>query len=356
MGLHIKAKITRRAVVCSAIALLSVAFVAALVWGPWYIEDQHIHDNNGALVPSAGIIITGIRTVLVAVAASAIAGIGLYYTHKSHRHAEKLYLHSQDQFAHARDKDREQAELTREGQVTDRYLEAIKLLGSENVTQRLGGIYSLGRIMRDSERDYWAGADVLAAFVRTYARKNSSGNGEGTHVHREDVLAALNVIGTAPRQPKGSSLSRYQTIDLSGTDLRGYDLYDLDLDMIKFDRADMAGCDLQGSTLRRSSLKDVTLREANLVGANLFRTRLINADLSRTNLTRAYMSQAHVHDAIFDKTNLKETIATKIYGLQYSQVDDSLHDESTQFPEGIRDWLKTRTEEEARAAEEENLP
>lgn len=68
-----------------------------------------------------------------------------------------LYEQSQEQFEYARKKDREQAALTREGHVTERYAEAIKLLATpadSGLMSRLGGIYSLERIMRDSEKDY----------------------------------------------------------------------------------------------------------------------------------------------------------------------------------------------------------
>ncbi|MEU1600331.1 hypothetical protein ABZ468_48185 [Streptomyces sp. NPDC005708] len=68
--------------------------------------------------------ITGFRTTLVALGAGVIAGIGLYYTHRTPQHT--------------RDKDRVQAEIEREGQVTDRYVEAIKLPGSDSPTERLG--------------------------------------------------------------------------------------------------------------------------------------------------------------------------------------------------------------------------
>src|SRR5688572_28461729 len=95
-------------------AVLTVAVVAyaLLLWrGPWWLDGAHIRDRG--LQPADGVVITGVRTALVALAAGVVAGIGLYYTHQSHRHAEKLYLHSQEQFEHAREKDREQAELTR---------------------------------------------------------------------------------------------------------------------------------------------------------------------------------------------------------------------------------------------------
>ena len=44
--------------------------------------------------------------------------------------------------------------LSREGQVTDRYTKAIEQLGSDKLDVRIGGIYALERIARDSARDH----------------------------------------------------------------------------------------------------------------------------------------------------------------------------------------------------------
>ena len=49
-------------------------------------------------------------------------------------------------------------DLTRQGQITDRFTKAIVQLGEqgpEKLAVRLGGIYALERIARDSERDHW---------------------------------------------------------------------------------------------------------------------------------------------------------------------------------------------------------
>lgn len=54
---------------------------------------------------------------------------------------------------------------TQEGQITDRFTKAIDQLGKDNLAVRLGGIYALERIARDSESDHWAVMEVLTAFV-----------------------------------------------------------------------------------------------------------------------------------------------------------------------------------------------
>ncbi|WND32918.1 hypothetical protein RI578_00720 [Streptomyces sp. BB1-1-1] len=161
----------------AVVGVVAALAYALLMWrGPWWADGPHLRKED--LQPADGVIITGFRPMLVALGAGAVAALGLYYTHRTHRHAEKLYEHSQEQFAHVREKDREQATLTREGQVTERYVEAIKLLGSGNLHERLGGIYSLKRIMNDSERDHRAVVEVLSAFVRTLARSGSRPAGE----------------------------------------------------------------------------------------------------------------------------------------------------------------------------------
>src|SRR5262245_41733447 len=63
-------------------------------------------------------------------------------------------------------------EITREGQITDRFTKAIAQLGEqgpEKLAVRLGGIYALERIAKDSKDDHWPIMEVLTAYVREAA-------------------------------------------------------------------------------------------------------------------------------------------------------------------------------------------
>ncbi|WP_079087079.1 pentapeptide repeat-containing protein [Streptomyces silvensis] len=273
-----------------------VAAYALLLWrGPWWLDRAHIRHKN--LQPADGVVITGVRTALVALGAGVVAGIGLYYTHRSHRHAEKLYLHSQEQFKHAREKDREQAELTREGQVTDRYVEAIKLLSSEHLTQQLGGIYALERIMRDSEKDFSTVVKVLAAYVRMRApRSTTPDEARGPEA---DVQAALTVLARRPRL-------KNVAVDLSETDLRKADLryafFDggdfkksrLDealLGYASLKRANFSGATLDGADLTRAQLVETYLDVESMVNANLVFAAIVNPPILTPKLFEARLSK-----------------------------------------------------------------
>lgn len=61
-----------------------------------------------------------------------------------------------------------------QGHITDRYTKAIEQLGKldgdkPNIEIRLGAIYALERIARDSPRDHWTIMEVLTAYVRQNA-------------------------------------------------------------------------------------------------------------------------------------------------------------------------------------------
>jgi hypothetical protein len=84
--------------------------------------------------------------------------------------------------------------------VTDRYTKAIEQLGHEKLDVRIGGIYALERIARDSPRDHPTVMAVLAAFIREHSREQWPLPEPGTKTvsrptTRPDVQAALTVIG-----------------------------------------------------------------------------------------------------------------------------------------------------------------
>jgi hypothetical protein len=65
-------------------------------------------------------------------------------------------------------------ELTEQGQVTERYTKAIEQLGSDKLDVRIGGIYALERVARDSARDHPTVMEVLTAFIREHSHGKHS--------------------------------------------------------------------------------------------------------------------------------------------------------------------------------------
>jgi len=130
--------------------------------------------------------------------------------------------------------------LARQGQVTDRYTKAIEQLGSDKgLDVRIGGIYALERIARDSPRDHPTIMEVLAAFIREHSREHwppaEPGAEPPEHRTRPDVQAAATVIGR--RTVRHDS----QVVKLAGADLADAHLADTD-----FARAYLPGAQGRG--------------------------------------------------------------------------------------------------------------
>src|SRR5580700_4064551 len=172
-------------------------------------------------------------------------------------------------------------ELSRQGQVTDRYTRAIEQLGSDKLDVRIGGIYALERVARDSSRDHSTVMEVLAAFIREHShepwqppRLANWRRGPETGP-RPDVQAAATVIGRR-------EVSRDQRqINLSGANLSRAQLPE----------ADLARCNLHYSNLTGADLFRAKLRQTEFVGADLTRANLNGTDLYNANFTFATMKE-----------------------------------------------------------------
>ena len=193
--------------------------------------------------------------------------------------------------------------LSREGQVTDRYTKAIEQLGSDKLDVRIGGIYALERIARDSAKDHPTVMEVLTTFVREHSREqwppsaeDESGDDATGHGMRPDVEAALTVIGRRnarhDSQPVNLIDAHIGAADLGGAQLVGARLGRADLH-----DADLTGAYLTDADLRRARLSGAQLVGAQLVGADLYGADLTGAFFHGADLTGAYLHDADLHDA-----------------------------------------------------------
>ena len=67
-----------------------------------------------------------------------------------------------------------QTDADRQRRITESFSKAMEQLGSDKLEVRLGGIYSLERISKESPDDYWTVMENLTAFVRERSRRNEA--------------------------------------------------------------------------------------------------------------------------------------------------------------------------------------
>jgi hypothetical protein len=234
-------------------------------------------------------------------------------------------------------------QVAQEGQITNRFTQAIGQLGAElkngdaNLEVRLGGIYALERIARDSPRDHWTIMEILTAYVRRNASWTSPSPPDGTVSSPEDVppelpqepgallplrtdfQAILTVIG---RRVRSDQRPEPAGLDLHGTDLRGASLNEAHLERARLDGALLQHATLLGTHLEQASLRgahleqaflagvrlepSITLVTAHLQGAFLTDAYLQGARLEGTNLERAFLDGAHLNGASLASARLND--------------------------------------------------
>ncbi len=249
------------------------------------------------------------RNFLLALAAFIGLGFGIWRAYTAYRQTQA----SQRQAVAANEQARaanEQARIAEQGHITDRFSTAVEHLGSEQLPVRLGGIYALWRLAKDSpERDVISVIDILCAFVRHPPHETGQGPDPGAS---EDGQAAAEKAGSATEiRPDVQTV-----LNLIGPENADYRAllpagYRLDLTGANLANADLTGADLAGADLGGANLTGVFLSDANLTDAFLFDADLTDAVLSDANLGGAELSAANL-------TGAKNLTQEQLQGIRYN--------------------------------------
>lgn len=198
--------------------------------------------------------------------------------------------------------------LSRRGQLTDRYTKAIEQLASDKLTERLGGVYGLEHLLRESEQDHVTVVNVLAAFIRDNAPADpllpgAAGRKSSPAPPRlsTDIQAAMTVLARRPARPEPDPLDLSRTnlcrVNLANARLSGARLTGAWLDLADLAQADLRGADLSGARLLSARLEGARMTGAHLASADLRQTRLGATQLQNAGLDQALLQYADLFNA-----------------------------------------------------------
>jgi hypothetical protein len=244
----------------------------------------------------------------------------------------------------ASDRHEAQTKADLQRRITESFSKAIEQLSSDKIEQRLGGIYTLERISKESPDDYWTIMETLTAFVRERARWSQPDAGasgttahgyEGDKADRQnepstDIAAVLSVI----IRRSGKEWERERQKDW---------------------RFDLSGVDLRGARLWRAHLERAYLFRAHLEGAILIGAHLEGARLGETHLECAFLSGAHLEGASLDGANLQNAhlegaALGQAKGLTQEQINVAIGNAETYLPKGLSrptHWLVAAPDQNA---------
>jgi hypothetical protein len=202
------------------------------------------------------------------------------------------------------------------------FSKAVEQLASEKIEVRLGGIYTLERISRESPDDYWIVMETLTGFIREHACwKEQDKITWETSVSlcdeekpkdilqphsgpATDIAAVLSVIVRRDDKNFDRELLNDWRLDFRGCDLRGAKLEEAHLKSAVLSRAHLEGADLSGAHLEWAWLEEAHLKGADFVmahlqGAWLHGAHLEGASLSAAHLQGACLQGAYLQEAMF---------------------------------------------------------
>jgi len=164
------------------------------------------------------------------------------------------------------------------GNLDNRFKDASLLLGNENTSACLAGIYALNQIAVDAHadgRDGYVGVikKILCAILR-----------EGEFQNRPFIVQTiLDVLF------KGQSAELFS---LFPTPLSGSVLKEMNFENANLQKADLSNACLEGSNFKNAILAEAYLRNADLTEASFDSANLYQADLNQTKLNRAWLNKA----------------------------------------------------------------
>ena len=270
-----------------------------------------------------------------------------------------------------------QTDADRERRITESLSRAVEHLASDKIEVRVGAIFTLERISKESPDDYWIAFENLTTFIRERSRRAAleeveppadrriarrayflwidAGRPEGQAddfwnmafeaekyrtLRRADIDTAMTIIARRSEENRRREKNNVWVIDLSLAVLRGQSLV-----MAHLERARLQMSHCEGCYMLMTHFEEAILLGAHFEGAYLMHSHFDGAHLHGCNFEGADLSDAHFRGAGTDRArfqganllnaNLHGTDFREAVGLSSDQVAQALGDDLTQLPDGV---------------------
>jgi uncharacterized protein YjbI with pentapeptide repeats len=282
--------------------------------------------------------------------------------------------------------------LAYEGQITDRFSKSVTLLENKDLSIRLGGLYALERIAKDSPKDHSAIMEILCDFIREKSKEQRESYWKEQDAKQNEIASNTNFntgninsnIGNVNSNISNSNLSKSNINSITNTNLKvkkktkivvlsyvseynkelfkKLNVYNEDeglsniapsneiitaITIIKnrviendkedfifnLEVANLSGINLNGIVLKNANLSGVNFKNAKLYNANLADTQLNNANFEHSfsyniNFTHSKIFYVSFFDAFLDESDFSSA-EFKNVDFTEASLDDSIFSNSS---------------------------
>ena len=208
-----------------------------------------------------------------------------------------------------------------------------------NLEVRIGAIYALERIAKDSLRDHIQIMEILCAYIRENApAKNTEAElnvGDPTPRPRSDIQAAISIIGRRSEEQSRLEWNQKFRLDLRNCDLSGVDFRNRNFSAAMFHRSRFEGALFRNSKLVGTQFHASLLNFADFFGAELRGTIF---DLATLNLPEPRPGGMN------ETINMGEIYGISLAGADVTAVDYFGEPETQNLTFGSKDTLLHHTQ------------
>jgi uncharacterized protein YjbI with pentapeptide repeats len=207
--------------------------------------------------------------------------------------------------------------LSNEQQITNRFTETIRLLSDSNRDIRIGALYALERLCKDSEKDKisilqiinayirnrapQSSKDILHRFVDSSLNKASSDDYSCSFYHPSNEVYVFQVDTTKQELDiqvaiaiLGTNNSGQVPLNFTGLNLQGIDFRALDLSNSDFSYCDLTSDDFGKATIDSCKFNNVVANETNFAVTKMRKSSFENSLLQEANFYQADLSNSYI--------------------------------------------------------------
>jgi hypothetical protein len=276
-----------------------IGFFGAPKW-QWFV-DQHL--TGSALSDAQASIRDGflkLATGTGAVTAAMLAWARLEISKRELARAEGARADAQKSQRATDDRATDAQRLTETGQITGRYTAAVEQLGSTDVAVRLGGLYALERLARDSADDRATVYDVICAWIRHHSIRRD-------HITGAPLVDPVAREGSPPLRVDGQSVDYRAALTIVlRADPAGINNRDLTSAVI----VDGIGCQplISDINFTKARLRNLNWSNHALLGVLFGESELTQVDFSGGSLRNVVFGMSQLDQVDFDQAGLYNVI------------------------------------------------
>lgn len=208
-------------------------------------------------------------------------------------------------------------------EILDQYVKAVDQLKDENIAVRLGGIYSLEKIMNSPAKEAIEYHDTIIELMCAYVRvKKTFGQNIQLTDNLQPIGIDINAIITIIQRRKNREYENVN-IDFSHT-YWGYDI----IDNIDFSNFDLTECNFEYSSMNNTTFSNTILENAsfkctNLTQSEFIKCQLMSVDFNESILFNVNLRESDIFDCSFRDADMQYFDFENgfIYGIEFNDAN-----------------------------------